>query len=242
MKQRFGALLCLALGAVLITTGLHAGTDAAAGATAPTCQIPVGVSLSCPTGTITVHETTVNPADGTIPPGGWIVHVTSTTCTRPNGSSVNETLTIPDGGSDHTGQLFIFADPGHAASCTYVLTEDPVVGATAVFNPTSPVTIPFSVDIHTRNVLVTNTFTPVTTTVTPTPTTSAPTSVSPSVSASSTVIIDTLPPVSPTAPIANTGPHEQIRSSVYIGIALCLLGVGLLLAGTIQRRRGRHTG
>jgi hypothetical protein len=242
MKQRFGALLCVALGAVLITTGLAAGTDAAAGLSQPTCQVPIGAALSCPTGTITVTETTVNPADGTVPPGGWIVHVTSTTCTRPNGSAVNETLTIADGSHDKTGQLFAFADPGHATSCTYVLTEEPVAGATAVFDPAPPVTIPFSVDIANRNVALTNTFAPPSTTVTPTPTTSAPSTDtgSPSVSLSSTAIIDTVTAVSAT-PIANTGPHEQIRSSVYIGIALCLLGFALLCAGTVQRRRGRHT-
>jgi hypothetical protein len=248
MKQRFGALLCVALGAVLITTGLSDSSGGVIGGPPPDCgSVSGGVAVvTCPTGTIAITKTTILPPGSTAtpPPGGWKVDITSTTCLNPvTGLRVSITVSVPDNATGTSTDLFVYTNENDSTKCRYALHEEPVAGFTGVFVPASPVHLPFGGG-QTGNdlkVSLTNTAEVVTPTPTPTPTTSAPSSDtgSPIASPSSTVIIDTVPPVSST-PIANTGPHEQIRSSVYIGIALCLLGLAMLVAGTIQRRRGRH--
>ncbi|HEX3335487.1 MAG TPA: hypothetical protein VHS54_03435 [Jatrophihabitans sp.] len=235
MKQRLGALLCLALGAVLITTGLAPG-GAAIGSVAVACQVPVGITTPCPTGTITVNETTV-PTSATPPAGGWIVHVTSSNCLDPTANPVDVTLTIADGGSATTSALFVYTDFNHGTKCSYILTEEPADVFSPEFNPASPVTLPFNQNQQTGNdiaVQLTNTFVPPTST-TPTPT--------PTPTPTTTVVTDpvVLTPTSSSAPvIAVTGPHEQVRATIWIGVGLCLLGLVLLLGGRGRTRRAQH--
>jgi hypothetical protein len=235
MKQRFGALLCLALGAVLIATGLNAGSAGTVGFTAPDCGTPTpGVTVPCPTGTIAITETTV-PASATPPAGGWIVHITSTNCVDPANNAVDMTLTIADGSTATSDPLFVFQNPSHATSCSYALAEDPVAGFTAAFDPASPVTIPFSggADNNGLKVNLTNTFTPA-------PSTPAPSTRVSSTSAAPSSSAPTTPSASVSPIVAVTGPHEQVRATAYIGVGLCVLGLVLLLAGRGQRRRSRH--
>jgi hypothetical protein len=238
MMQRLGALLCLALGAVLITTGLTSG-GAAVGSVAVACQNPSGITVPCPTGTITVNEMTV-PASATPPAGGWIVHVTSSNCLDPTDSPVDITLTIADGGSATTDPLFVYTDFNHGTKCSYILTEEAAGVFNPEFDPASPVTLPFALSQQTGNDLavdLTNTFVPSTSTTrsTPTPTpTPTPTAI---------VITDpvVLTPTSSSSPvIAVTGPHEQVRASIWIGVGLCVLGLVLLLGGRGQTRRAQH--
>jgi hypothetical protein len=151
------------------------------------------------------------------------------------------TITVPDGGTATSDSLFVYPSPAHTVKCTYALTELPVAGFTGVFVPASPVELPFGGG-RTGNdlkVALTNTAEVVTSSVPPT--TSPAPSTSASSSATETAINDSgLAPTPSATPIANTGPREQVRASVYIGIALCLLGLVLFFAGTWSRRRGQH--
>jgi hypothetical protein len=241
MKQRLGALLCLALGAVLITTGLTAGGNAAVGGQAPNCGTDViGVAIPCPTGTISITKTTIIPEGATVtpPPGGWKVDITST-CQDPlTNDPVAQTVTVPDNDTATSTQLFVYMSTDHATKCSYALAEQPVAGFTGVFDPVSPVELPFDNEQTGNNVEVDLTNTAEVPSSTP-PSSDVPSSSAPS----PTEIIITDSGLAPTAsPIANTGPREQVRTSVYIGVALCLLGLVLLFAGSWSRRRGQHTG
>ncbi len=234
MKQRFGALLCLALGAVLITTGLSEH-GAAVGTVAPSCggQGP-GITFPCPTGTISVTETTApGSASAHAPAAGWIVHITSACLDTSSGDPVDLTLTIADGDTATTDPLFLFADVQHLTPCSYALAADAVANFTGAFDPASPVVIPFTLNQQSGNsadVALTETY------VAPS------TSSAPSTSPTSIVTTDSALPSASVSPItAATGPREQVRVTVYIGIALCLLGLVLLVGGRAQRRLGRHS-
>lgn len=250
MKQRFGALLCLALGGVLITSGLSTGSAGTVGVQPPpTCEGTGGlVSFPCPTGTIAITEKTVQATSGfahaavphlaaapTPPAGGWKVDITSTNCADPSGGPLAMTVTVPDGGTGTSGPLFVFSNPSHATYCSYALVEHAVAGFTATFDPASPVTIPFGKGQTNsgRKVKLTNTFA-APPTATPSPSTSGASS------SAVTVTDDGLrPSVTPTGALANTGPREQVNTSLLIGIGLCLLGLILLFEGRV-RRIGNH--
>jgi hypothetical protein len=243
MKQRLGALLCLALGAVLITTGLTAGGAGTVGDVVPiSCSGGIGVAIPCPTGKIAITESTVTTtgSSATPPAGGWQVDITST-CNSPlTGQPASITVTVPDGGTGTSTELFLFTDETHGTVCTYALAEHVVTGFVQppVFDPASPVTIPFTPGESNANQLdvdLTNTESaPASTSAAPS--TSDPASSSVVVSASAIAVSSAA-----AAPIASTGPRDQVRASVYIGAALCLLGLFLLIAGSIGRRRGQHT-
>src|SRR5690242_8210397 len=101
MKQRFGGLLALALGAVLIGHGITAGADGGAGVAAPgpVCgAVFVGITPidQCPTGSIDITETSA--ASVTPPPGGWQVTIKSDCIDPLTNEPVNRTVTVPDGG------------------------------------------------------------------------------------------------------------------------------------------------
>jgi hypothetical protein len=257
MKERLGALLCVGLGAVLITTGLTDSSGATVGLAVPSCGAPAVIGavavISCPTGTIAISETTALPSGATATPpvGGWPVDITSSCLNPGTGLPVSLTVTVPDGGTGISDPLFVYVNQTHATKCTYNLTEHAVAGFTAVFAPIPPVDLPDNggrtgndrkVDLTNTAEVPTPTATVTVTPTSPAPSTSTSTSTS-SASATETIINDSgLAPTTSAAPIANTGPREQVRSSVYIGIALCLLGFALLFAGSWSRRRGSHEG
>lgn len=240
MKQRFGAILCILLGAVLIGTGLNGTAAGSVGLTVPVCgAAQVGTAVLCPTGTISFTETTTGT--GAVPPANWTVHITSTCLDPATGQPVDQTVTVPDGGTGASTPLELYTDSGHGTVCSYTYAEDPVpANFAAVFAPASPQGIPDSGGASNSGlkVALTNTYTA------PTPTTSSATvtasaSVSASVTASSSAV-PTPAASSSAAGLANTGPHEQVGASVWIGAALCLLGLVLLLAGR-TRRRSAHS-
>lgn len=263
MKERLGALLCVALGAVLITTGLTESSGATVGLAVASCgaPVPIGtvVPITCPTGVIAITETTVLPSGGTATPplGGWQVDITSSCLNPGTGLAVDLTVTVPNSGTGTSDALFVYLNPAHTAKCTYALNEHPVAGFTAVFSPASLVVLPDNGTSTGNDLKVALTNTADVSTPTPTPTSPAPsTSTSTATStgtptgtptstasASPTQVTDSIMAHSSSvAPIANTGPREQVRASVYIGIALCLLGFVLLFAGSWSRRRGQHAG
>jgi hypothetical protein len=166
------------------------------------------------------------------PSGHWSVRITSD-CLDPNtGLPVDQIVLVPTGGSASSGDLFLFTTTAHTSQCGYVFVEDPLPGnCTSVFDPASPQTIPNS---DGRHVVITNTCTERTTTAPPPPPTSTTATPTASTSVPATPSSSAAPS---TAPISNTGPREQVRLSVWIGAALCVLGLVLLVAG---RRRGRH--
>jgi hypothetical protein len=228
MKQRLGGLLALGLGVVLLTSGLSDSMSGGVGNVVPSCgEINIGgLPVTCPTGTITVTETTTPTpiaGDPTPPVGGWQVAVTSTCLDPSTGLATNLTLSVADGGHSVTHQLEIFTNTADTTSCSYALAEVAVTGFTATFTPASPVTIPNSVDLgRNKNVALANTFVRATPTPTPTPTPS-----STPVSSSSSAVL------------ADTGPRTQISASIWIGSALCVLGL-VMLFGSNFRRRGTH--
>ena len=224
MKERLGGLLAVALGAVLITTGINTSSAGQVGGIAPTCAPAAGAQAPCPTGTIVVKETTTpTPGAGDpTPPANWTVTITST-CIDPNtGSAVNQTVSVPNNGQASSGQLYVFQTEANVTPCQYNYTQTKVTGFTTTYDTTNPFIIPndFGADTSTVTVGVVNTFPR----STPTSTTAAPTSVTPSSSA----------PV-----LAETGPKTRITASVYIGIGLVLLGAVMLFGGS-RRRNGKR--
>lgn len=234
MKQRVGAILCIILGAVLIGTGLNGTAAGSVGLTVPTCGVTqIGGVTPCPTGTISFTETTTGI--GATPPANWTVRITSTCVDPATSQPVDQTVTVPDGGTGTSTPLELYTNSGHTTSCSYAYVEVPVpANFAAAFAPASPQTIPDSGGAANSGlkVALTNTYTA------PTPTTSSATA-SASASASSSAV--PTPPSSSAAPLATTGPREQIGASVWIGAALCLLGLVLLVAGR-TRRRSAHSG
>lgn len=236
MKRRVGAILCIILGAVLIGTGLNATATGSVGLTVPTCgATQVGGVTPCPTGTISFTETTTGT--GATPPANWTVHITSTCVDPATSQPVDQTVTVPNGGTGTSTPLELYTNSAHTTACSYTYVEDPVpANFAASFAPASPQTIPDGggpTDSGLK-VALTNTYTA------PTPTTSSATT-SASASASATSSAVPTPPSSSAAPLATTGPREQIGASVWIGAALCLLGLVLLVAGR-TRRRSAHSG
>jgi hypothetical protein len=232
MKQRLGALLCILLGAVLIGTGLTTSSAGDVGATAVGCgTVQVGQVNLCPTEQITFTKTVLGTDPS--PPANWSVHITSTCLDPATSLPVNETISVPSGGATNTSDLFIYTTTAHTTLCSYSYVEDPLPSnCTAAYVPASPQELSLRIGLtvavtNTCNAPSTSTAPPSSSSAsTPPPTTVTDTTVAPTPSESSTA-----------APISNTGPHEQLRASVWIGIALCVLGLVLLLAG---RRTGRR--
>lgn len=249
MKHRFGGLLSLALGAVLIFTGLNGGASGAVGGIAKptTCgSVVVGVSAVCPTGKITITSVTDTSATGAAtPPSTWSVKVTST-CLDPNTSSaVSRTVSVPNGGSAAVTDLYVYTDDTSTASCAYDLVQTAVAGFTTTFDPASPVTLPYDGGDNARAVTLNNVAAATTSSAAPSSTTpaSSPASssgVPTSSAATSSSAVARARASSSTAPLAATGPRSDVRSSVWIGIALCLLGLVLLFGGRVRRIAGRH--
>jgi hypothetical protein len=238
MKQRLGAIFCVILGAVLIGTGLTNTSTGTVGALPVDCTGGnIGIQVvGCPTGQIAFTKT-VQGTDPN-PPSSWTVRVTST-CDDPNtGLPVNQLVQVPSGGTANTGDLFVYTDTTHSTVCSYAYVEDPLpANCTSVFDPASRQGVPIRVGLA---VSVTNTCNRQTTTPPPPPTS---TTAAPTPTPTSTVITDTFGPTptttSTTQPISNTGPREQVNASVWIGVALCVLGLVLLVAGR-ARRGGTH--
>lgn len=232
MKQRLGAFLCILLGAVLIGTGLGTSGSGEIGAIATGCgSVDIGLARTCPVAHFTFTKIVLG--NDPSPPSNWSVRITSD-CLDPNtGLPVDQLVTVPTGGSASSGDLFIYTTTAHTMQCGYVFFEDPLPGnCTSVFDPVSPQTLPNS---DGRHVVVTNTCNQRTTTAPPTRTSTAPT---PTPTESTSVpVTPSSSAVPSTQPISNTGPREQVRASVWIGVALCVLGLVLLFAG---RRAGRH--
>ncbi len=237
MKQRLGGILCVIFGAVLIGTGLSSGGGSGVvGSTPIDCTGGnVGLVVACPVAQITFFKT-VQGTDPS-PPASWTVHVTST-CTDPaSGIPVNQIVNVPSGGSASTGNLFVYTSSAHTTLCSYSYVEDPLPSnCTSLFAPASPQTLAIRVGL---DVDVTNTCNVVTTTPPPPPTSTSATSATPTrtITDTSSAVSTPAPSGSTTAPISNTGPREQVRASVWIGIALCVLGFVLVVAG---RRTGRR--
>ena len=256
MKHWFGGLLSIALGVVLIVSGGVGTNSATGGAVLPTCQfVADGIAVPCPTGTITVSEQTRQaaaafarvPALAPTPPANWLVTITSSNCTAPDGSAVNQTLSVPNGGHADSIDLFLFTDPSHGSTCKYDLVETPVAGFTAAFDPASPVEIPFDQSRQGSHLAValTNTF-------------AAPSATSTPVPPSSPVASSVAPPSSSAEPtstgagsgsasgsaaaLASTGPRSSVSVTLLAGIALCLLGLVLLVAGHRTSRASRRRG
>jgi hypothetical protein len=266
MKHRIGALLCLALGAVLIFSGVSFSAAGAVGAVEPTVTttapppnpcVPVLTARRaapvkggfCGLGTITVTETTT--ANGQTPPESWTVTWDSTNCALPDGVEANHTFT--DNGSTTYNNLFVYTNDDRTAQCSYTLSEQTVPKFDAAFTPAGPYTFsdefklpgaranaqPHVVGLA-QPVALSNTGQKVATT------SSAPSSSAPS---SSATVASELPtsatagsPVSGSAApvLATTGPHSQLRGSVIAGVALCLFGGLLLIAGRRRPRGARQ--
>lgn len=235
MKQRFGALLCLALGTVLIVTGLNGTSSGNVGATVADCGVgTIGGFVPCPTGTITFTETTTGT---TSPPATWTVHITSTCLDPATGLAVDQTVNVPDGGSASSTALELYTTTSHGATCSYAFIEENIPpGDTVTFDPASPQTIPDDTTPSDSNlpVALTNVFTATTSSST----TSVPTSSSATSSSAATSVATSSSSAS--GALSNTGPRETVRTSLWIGIALCVLGVALLLGGR-TRGRPRHS-
>jgi hypothetical protein len=224
-----GALFCILLGAVLIGTGLTTSSSGDVGLATIGCgSVGAGTNVPCPTGQISFTKTVLGNDPSA--PSSWSVHVTSGCLDPATNLPVNQTVNVPTGGTANTGDLFIFANTRHSLLCTYAYVEDPIpANCTAVFDPASPQTIATSDGLK---VALTNTCT--------VRTTAPPSSSTPAPSTSVATTHDSPLPTSSstTAPISNTGPHEQVRASVWIGVALCMLGLTLLVVG--RRRTGRR--
>jgi hypothetical protein len=232
MKQRLGGLLAIALGAVLISSGLSDSTAGSIGSVVVECGIalPVGASTpNCPTAVITFNETTT-PTPGTSDPqppsGGWTIKVTST-CNDPvTLLPLNASVVVPDNGTKASAFLEVYTDTSHNTKCAYNYSEQNGAGFVVTYDPVAPIQLDFSTDVQETNpVDITNAFVP----STPSSSSSAPTSASASPSSSSG------------GQLADTGPRTKIGVSLWFGIALCLLGVALVFGGAGFRRRGNHT-
>jgi hypothetical protein len=255
VKQRLGAVLCLVLGSVLIWSGLSTSATGTVGNPVTICQprsdlVGQVTPGQCPTGTITFTEVTNLSADPSVtPPASWTITVTST-CVDPNtGDPVDQTVMVDDGTSASTGALYVYADSS-GTQCSYGYVETPVARFTTTYNPDPPQPIPFSQSLTANNLPVTVTNTvqalPTSSSASPTHTrtrTATPTHTrTASSSAAPTVVTTSFPaPSSSSAPVlATTGPRDSVGVSLWIGIALCLLGLVLLVAGRRPRLGRRH--
>jgi hypothetical protein len=234
VKERLGGLLALALGAVLITSGISNSSSGAIGAPPASCGVAViGVAPTCPTGTININETT----SGTVPApaGGWKVDLSSTCLDTTTGNPVSTTLTIPNNGHITTDPLYIYTDVTSNTQCSYSLDPEAVPDFTPTI--TSPVTISF--DGSRSNSSIDVNFAEAGTSVTTT--TTSPVTTAPVTTAPVTTSAVATPSSSSAGNLADTGPKTKIGASLYFGVGLVLLGMVMLFGGTFRRRRGQHS-
>lgn len=239
MKQRFGGLLCLLLGSVLLAGGVLGAGDAGAASVVPQCgELQVGATQLCPTGSIVIIENTTGTGLG-VPSGGWTVTLTSTNCNLP-GNVPSETV-VPDGGPAATvSGLFQNTGGPVPTPCSYLLAETAVPSYTATFEPPGPYILPQTSESSVRVALHNVGFIPATPTPTATPT--ATPAATPTATPRATASATPSPAPSPTTagngsggtlPFTGSG---HLLAQVVIGLGLLLLGVFLLLTGRRTRR------
>jgi hypothetical protein len=246
MKVRFGAILCLILGFVLIQGGLTSGGSSTVGAASP-C-LTVGAVGFCPVGSLTVNEVTdANGNSSVTPPASWSVTLSSTNCTVAG----EPTKTIDNNGSATWTGLYVYTNSDFTAQCEYSLAEDESGVYTASFDPPPPYTFldelnqqgAFRAHANTaqQSVNLTNTA-PKAATSSSASSSAASSSASSSAAPSATATVPTTAPsfsASSSPVLATTGPHRPVRGSLIAGIALVLFGGFLLLAGR-RPRQARH--
>ena len=211
MRNKLGAFFCLALGVVLISTGLDPSGAGSVGVAPVNCgDIAAGVVNPgyCPTGTITLTETTdvtANPA--ATAPADWSVTISAVAPVQCNLPSGSPTQTVANnGGPISFDGLYIFQDTTTDTYCTYELTETTVPGFTATFDPAAPYSFTFRQPAVAKQravqqdspiaVVLHNVAAAASTSPAPTPTTTAPSS-----SASSTTSTSVTPSASSSTPI-----------------------------------------
>jgi hypothetical protein len=264
MKQRIGGLLCLALGAVLIFGGVGFGAAGAVGTVQPTTTVtttapPVdpcipsvranrGVAGYCARGSITITEVTVD--NGQTPPESWSVTLDSANCTLPGNDE--PTHSIANNGSTTYDDLFVYTNSDRTEQCTYTLSTATVAKYDATFTPAGPYTFSDEFNQNTgkrAQPRVVGLAQPVVLTITgqqaatssaaPSPTLPSEPGASLSAPVSSADAGGGAASSSSAPVLAETGPHGPVRGSLIAGIALCLFGGVLLIAGQ-RPRRARH--
>jgi hypothetical protein len=266
MRVRFGAILCLILGAVLIQSGLSSGDSSTIGVLVNPCLGGVGVDFACPLGVLTLDEVTdANGNTSASPPPAWTVHLgVSTDCTPPS----NPDRTVNNNGTLTYSGLDIY-NRNQSVKCQYTITEHAVAPYTASFDPAPPYTfldefpIPnppgFRANAKTtaQTVTLTNTATappasstpatstpatstPATPTATPTATRTRTRTKTQTHTASATVASE--PPVSPSSPVASSsaGPVLASTGPHHQVRASLIAGVALVLLGGILLVAGRR--
>lgn len=243
MRQRLGAMLCFALGAVLIWSGLSTDATGAVGAIGCGTQTIGTPQFNCPTGVINFTE--VTNAGTATPPGTWVITLTSLCKDPSTGSPVNQEIDVDNNTTQASKPVYVYSDSSGSTRCSYTYAETPVAPFTTTYAPDPPQMITFDgtqSGSH-LDVTVTNTG--------PSPSSSSASSSSPAPShsrtpthsaSSSPAHTSVAPsPSSSSAPVlASTGPTRSVRPSLFVGIALCLLGSVLLFAGRRPRTARRH--
>lgn len=255
MKDYLGGLLSLALGSVLIFTGISASASGAVGGVAPplTCgaAVVVGAAAPCPSGQITINSTTTTA--GTSAPATWPVQITSTCLDSSGGQPVNRTVNVPANGSLVVPNLYIFGDSAGTTPCAYAysLTPGSNQGFTTTFDPASSVMLMIdnetgvnNTDVNLLNVgmavpTITVTEAPTTTTVTGATTTVTASPTSAAAPVTSTYAPTTYPSVTPPISVnGGGGPTSTLNQpAVIAGALLLLLGAVLLTTTALRRRR-----
>jgi hypothetical protein len=234
MKQRFGALMCLLLGSVLIVGGSLGTSDAGGGVTVLSCgtQLTVGNVApppTCPLGQIAITET--SSGDQT-PPANWTVTITSSNCRFPTGGT-SVAVTVPNGGTKNSPDLYQNTSGTGSTACSYALSETAVSGFTATFTPAGPYTLPQApVGASMRDVTVKNV-----SAVAPKPTPSTATAtatVKPTASATQRPAVQVAPTPASGGTLPRTG-TQHAALEISLGGGLVLLGLLLLLAGRPPR-------
>jgi hypothetical protein len=253
MRVRFGAILCLILGFVLIQGGLSTSSSSSVGTVSDPCTVTnsvahIGTTGFCGLGELTVDELTT--ANGQDAPASWSLTL-DTNCALPEGELA--TQPIDDGGTVTWDGLFVYTNDDRTEQCSYTLTEAAVPGFTATFTPPGPYTFDdeFNPDDAfkpaiaglSQPVALANIGAAATTSASSSASSSA--SASASSSAAPTSAQATVPSTAPSfssssSPVlATTGPHRPVRGSLIAGIALVLFGGFLLIAGR-RPRQARH--
>ena len=123
MKMRMGGLLTVALGAVLIGSGLTSSAAGVVGAAPITCgtAAPGTLTPGCPEGDIVISELTgVHPSivpSGPGVPNNWSYRITSPCLDPDTGKPVNEPLTVANDGSGSSTSFEIFTTAANTTFC-----------------------------------------------------------------------------------------------------------------------------
>jgi LPXTG-motif cell wall-anchored protein len=261
-------VLIAALGGVLITTGISSTAALNVGSSVTNCGgLAVGGQSPCPTGTITFNETdkviegvapTETPgarpaaqaakaraaAEPTSPPSApahWEVTVTSDNCAFPNTSSSSMVLQVPDGGSKASDALYIATDSTQNTLCNYSYVETAVANWSVSYSPNAPQSLDPNQSNPNIAVAMVNTayYLPATA---PTKSSGPTHSANPTHKATVRATVKSTRRATPTAVLPNTG-GSHIGITAWIGALLVLVGIWLVVAPSIGRRRrsGRHS-